>query len=130
MNNNDCIRLSFPINPAYVSSARLTVSSISNRIRLGVEETEDIKTAVSEACIYIIRRAVANVNSNFEICFMPGVGEISVEITAQDNKGLQSIDEEEMGLMMIRALVDEFTIIKPEEGKILITMVKRQKDNW
>ena len=128
MNNTDYIRLSFPVNPAYVSSARLTVSSIANRIRLDVDEIEDIKTAVSEACTYIIKRSAANMGSNFEICFIPKMGEMSVEIVAQDNRDLKSIPTEEMSLKMIKALVDEFTVTKPNSDQISITMVKKHKE--
>ena len=127
MNNNDYIRLSFPVNPAYVSSARLTVSSIANRIRLDVDEIEDIKTAVSEACTYIIKRPSIRTDSNFEICFIPKKGELSVEIEAQDGGDLQNIPTEEMSLMMIKALVDDFNITKPSQNQISITMVKRHK---
>ena len=127
MNNNDYIRLSFPVNPAYVSSARLTVSSIANRIHLDIDEIEDIKTAVSEACTYIIKRTAININSNFEICFAPKEGEMSVEIVAQDSGDLQNIPAEEMSFMMIKALVDEFKITKPSQDKVAITMVKRHK---
>lgn len=128
MNNADYIRLSFPVNPAYVSSARLTVSSIANRIRFDVDEIEDIKTAVSEACTYIIKRSAAFVGSNFEICFIPGVGEMSVEIVAQDHNDSDWANTEEMSLMMIRALVDEFTITKPTQDQISLTMVKKHKE--
>ena len=127
MNNDDLIRLSFPVNPAYVSSARLTVSSIANRIRFEIDEIEDIKTAVSEACTYIIKRAAAIQGSCFEICFAPKAEELSVEIVAEDNSELHNIPSEEMSLMMIKALVDEFSITKPTRDKILITMVKRHK---
>ena len=129
MYDNDLIRLSFPVNPAYVSSARLTASSIANRINFDIDEIEDVKTAVSEACTYIIKRSATVPNSNFEISFSPKQNEISVEITAQDISDLQNINIEEMSLMMIKALVDEFNITKPTRDKILIVMVKRHKDS-
>ena len=125
-NNADHIRLSFPANPAYVSSARLTASSIANRIKFDIDEIEDIKTAVSEACIYIIKRSAHLSQSNFEICFMPGKGEMSVEIVAS-NTGCKGADSEEMSLMMIKALVDEFSITGPAENQISINMVKKHK---
>jgi len=128
MNNTDLIRLSFPVNPAYVSSARLTVGSIANRIRFDIDEIEDIKTAVSEACTYIIKRSSSFDGSNFEICFIPGAGEMSVEIMAQDDSDKDWADTEEMSLMMIKALVDEFTISKPARDQIFITMVKKHKE--
>ena len=128
MNSADCIRLSFPVNPAYVSSARLTVSSIANRIRFDIDEIEEIKTAVSEACTYIIKRSATSDGNNFEICFVPKDREMSVEIVAQDTKDDDLIATEEMSLMMIKALVDEFSIIKPSQDQISITMVKKHKE--
>jgi len=123
---NDHIRLSFPVNAAYVSSARLTASSIANRIRFDIDEIEDIKTAVSEACTYIIKRLAHKANGNFEICFIPGKDEISVDIAAQDVESAGDLDGQEMSLMMIKALVDEFAISKLD-GKISIAMLKKHK---
>ena len=127
MVNSEYIRLSFPVNPAYVSSARLTVSSIANRIRFDIDEIEDIKTAVSEACTYIIKQS-SRTDDNFEICFIPKMGEMTVEIVAQDRDSENRLDGD-MSLMMIKALVDEFNIVRPEKGKISITMVKKHKES-
>ena len=128
---NDQIRLSFPVNPAYVSSARLTASSIANRIRFDIDEIEEIKTAVSEACTYIIKRLTNFEGGNFELCFMPATDEITVEIAAEEKGNIPSADlqiEGDMSLMMIKALVDELSITKPTEKRISITMVKRHKE--
>ena len=127
MNNNDLIRLSFPVNPAYVSSARLTASSIANRISFDIDEIEDIKTAVSEACTYIIKRSAGFTGSNFEICFIPGHDEMTVEIVAQDVGESDLNNDDEMSLMMIKALVDELTIKKASENQIKINMIKKHK---
>lgn len=129
MNNADLIRMSFPVNPAYVSSARLTVSSIANRINFDIDEIEDIKTAVSEACTYIIKRSTAYEYSDFEICFKPKKDEMVVEIVAGDSGDDHKTPAEEMSLMMIRALVDEFVISKPSNDKVLISMLKKHKDS-
>ena len=127
MINSEYIRLSFPVNPAYVSSARLTVSSIANRIRFDIDEIEDLKTAVSEACTYIIKQS-SRTDENFEICFMPKMGEMTVEIVAYGNNSEDGLDGD-LSLMMIKALVDEFNITKPEKGKFTITMVKKHKES-
>ena len=47
MSNAESVELTLPINAAYISAARLTASSIANRLGFGIEEVEDIKTAVS-----------------------------------------------------------------------------------
>ena len=126
MNNNDIIRLSFPINPAYVSSARLTASSVANRVHFDIDEIEDIKTAVSEACTYIIKRLPSTAKSTFEICFQPGDSEMRVEIVATGERLQPTADD--MSIMMIKALMDEFDITQPDDGQIHITMVKRHTE--
>ena len=126
MNNTEYIRLSFPVNAAYVSSARLTASSIANRIRFDIDEIEDIKTAVSEACTYIIKRLAPSVKSTFEICFMPGQDTIGVDIVALGEWLEETPDE--MSLMMIKALVDEFSVSQPEKGQISINMLKKHTE--
>jgi len=130
MNNTDRIRLSFPVNSAYVSSARLTASSIANRIKFDIDEIEDMKTAVSEACTYIIKRSAGFTENHFEICFLPGPDEMTVEIVAQDSKSddWPEDPDEEMSLMMIKALVDKFEISKEKENHVTITMVKKHKE--
>jgi len=131
MMNNECIKLSFPVNAAYVSSARLTASSIANRIQFDIDETEDIKTAVSEACIYIIKRLAPKVESHFEICFLPGAGKLTVEIVANcGGKGeWQEPVKDDMSLMMMEALVDEFAVSQPQKGQIIINMAKKHNSS-
>ncbi|NLL70330.1 MAG: hypothetical protein GX238_04275 [Epulopiscium sp.] len=51
---NHSIELGLPFNPAYVSSARLTASSIANQMGFDIEEIEEIKNAISAACTYFI----------------------------------------------------------------------------
>jgi hypothetical protein len=52
-----------------------------------------------------------------------------VEILAEDKAGGDiEASSEEMSLMMIKALVDEFSISKPADDRISITMTKRHKD--
>ncbi len=48
--NNDSILLSIPSNPGYFSLVRLTASSISNKCGMNIDEIEDIKVAIGEAC--------------------------------------------------------------------------------
>ena len=126
---NDYIRLSFPVNAAYVSSARLTASSIANRIRFDIDEIEDIKTAVSEACTYIIKRLKPSSKSYFEIKFIPGADEMRVEIIVYEvepspTEGEQTLPDE-ISLTMIKALVEEFSAAHTGKGQFTITMIKK-----
>ncbi|MCL2665560.1 MAG: ATP-binding protein [Defluviitaleaceae bacterium] len=119
----ETIKLSFPVNPAYVSSARLTASSIANRMGFDIDEIEDIKTAVSEACTYIIRTMITDEKSNFEINFilLEGVMEIHMVTSGMP----VPTPPDEMSLMMIKALVDDFKLSGGPEKNIEIFMIKK-----
>ncbi|NLP46105.1 MAG: hypothetical protein GX347_03545 [Epulopiscium sp.] len=48
------IELELPYNPVYVSSARLTASSIATHMGFDIEKIEEIESAISTACTYFI----------------------------------------------------------------------------
>ena len=129
--SSDHIWLSFPMHPAYLSSARLTVFGIAKRLKFNLDEIEDIKTAVSEACVYVLKRSATLPGNNFEMCFKPGNQEVYIEIIAPDSKEgddpAQLQHSTDTGLIMINALVDKFTITKSKEGQITIIILKRRK---
>jgi serine/threonine-protein kinase RsbW len=109
--NQDSIVLSLPINPAYVSAARLTASSIANRIGFGIDEIEDVKMAVSEACTFVIRNAPNAEGGLFKIVFT--VKNETIEIMIECQQSFPKITpEEELGqaLMIIKNFTDELII--------------------
>jgi serine/threonine-protein kinase RsbW len=125
MREDDCIKLSFPMNPAYVSSARLTTSSIAKRMNFDIDEIEDIKAAVSETCTYLLKTLPITVNNNFDITFKLHKVEVTMEIVLSVNaKPIGKTNA--ISLMMIKSLVDDFSI--DENGPVVITMVKKHKE--
>jgi serine/threonine-protein kinase RsbW len=124
---DNSIKLSFPVNAAYVSSARLTASSIANRMSFDIDEVEDIKTAVSEACTYIIKAMTPPARGHFEINFY--LRESSMDISISAKGAFVTANSDDMSLMMIRALVDAFHIDETNGEEIVITMLKKHQDS-
>ena len=116
----ETIELSLPVNAAYVSTARLTASSIANRQGFDVDETEDIKAAVSEACTYIIRKS-HGCGSLFHLVFHIGDGHVEIALSSVQANG--GADDEEMSILMIKALMDGLTITN-DGGSLSIRMQK------
>ncbi|MDR2649355.1 MAG: ATP-binding protein [Clostridiales bacterium] len=115
----DCIQLSLPLNAAYVSAARLTASSVANRMGFSTDEIEDIKAAVSEACTFVIRKAPANASENFLIQFHMSGDIMTVNIQA---RGELRQEADEMSLIMIKALMNQLTIeIENDETVLYMT---------
>lgn len=118
MNNkkSEQIKLTLPVNAAYVSAARLTTSSIANRLGFEIDEIEDIKTAVSEACTYVIKKHnQAETNDSFKICFdfLDDILNISISLK---NFSEKESENEEMSLLVIKALMNTLEIKTSEEG--------------
>lgn len=131
MNNSgassESIQLSLPINAAYVSAARLTASSIANRMLFDIDEVEAVKVAVSEACTFVIRNLPQNAGSDFTVVF--AVKKDVLTITISTNAGIpHEPARDEMGLVMIQALMDEFSISSAGEKSFRIEMIKKHKE--
>ena len=117
--------LKIPGNPKYVGVARLAVSGLASRLPLSYEEVEDIKLVVAEAC----SRAIVH-----------GKGEeISVECGVEDNffslsvsdKGTGPQDEEDLGIFLIRSLMDEvdFQLLNGQGCRLLMKKYFGEKQN-
>lgn len=128
MNKIETIELVLPLNPAYVSAARLTASSITNRLGYDIERSEDIKSAVSEACIYLIRRKTGHGVKNFKIQFDIYEHKIEVSLTSDVGDEINAY-EDEYGLIMIKAFMDEVSIDESNEEVFAIKMLKLKSDN-
>ncbi len=127
------VELRIPSKPEWVAVARLAVAAIANRLPYSVEEIEDLKLAIAEACT---------------ICIQHGAGADTIDITCEavttqlrvevrDHRyrlratesgapsGLASIAAEGLGIFLIQSLMDELAYnIDPQLGTELV-MTKR-----
>ena len=126
---NEIIQLSLPLNATYVSAARLTASNIAYKMGFDIDGIEDVKAAVSEACAYIIKKApappeVAYYVINFEL------RDDELEINLNLSKDLRvPLEEDFLGLAMIKALADELDFQLDGEFLTLITMRKKKNQS-
>lgn len=125
-NNSDKINLTFPINAAYVSAARLTASSIANRMGFDIDEIEDIKTAVSEASTYIIKHYDSKEEKNLHVTFYMHGKTMKIKLKVENMSNV-NIDNEDMGLVMISALMEDFSL-ENESKDLIMMMTKNHKE--
>lgn len=105
--NNDSILLKIPSKPDYISLVRLTASSISNKCGLNIDEIEDIKVSIGEACINSL-----SLTNEDTISINFNVDEEKLVITvagAKENipNGLNETKERELGVLIIKSLMDK-----------------------
>lgn len=124
------IKMELPTNPEYVAVARLTVSAISNMIGFNIEDIEDIKIALSEACSNAIRHSQRDL---FQLNFEIGMDKLGIEVT-DDGVGcvvehlnepdLNDPKEGGLGLFIIRSLMDDVCIESGLDKGTRICMTK------
>ena len=127
------MRFSVPGKPEYVSMIRLAVSSAANTAGFNIEEIDDIKIAVSEACTNVVCHGQLNENDVYEV--ICNIGENEFFISVEDKAGGYDVDEYKkpsidelkpggMGLYIIQALMDKVDIVSQVGQGTKIEMIK------
>ena len=115
------IELSLPINAAYITAARQTAFSVAGKLGFDAEETDDIKTAVSEACVYVIKR-MSGRGGAYKITFSVSSDFIYIRLSCPQTAYAAASDR---SLPLIESLMDEVEI-RDKGGVFEIIMSKRR----
>lgn len=127
----DEVVMNMPSKPEYVGVVRLTVSAIANRMGFNIEDIEDIKVAVAEACTNAIRHSE---NHDFIVKFQVYEDKMGISISDEgkgyhmDNMNgpdLENPKEEGgLGIFIIKSLMDEVEMISNVGEGTTIKMIK------
>ncbi|WP_313756642.1 ATP-binding protein [Tissierella sp.] len=122
--NKDVINLTIPRKPDYISLVRLTTSGIAYSMGLNVDDIEDIKVSIAEACINSL---MSDDGEEISLVFEIDEEKLSIEVVnVKENipDDLEEKKERELGLLIIKSLMDE--VVFNEDG---IKMVKYIEDD-
>ena len=117
----DDVILILPLKSEYVSTVRLTASSVANRIGFNIDEVEDIKVAVAEVCNIILSRE-SNDIGQYRICFCIKESTLKITFTGE-NEPFSCFDDSidnEYGLYIMKALMDSVELCS-ENNSIVMT---------
>ena len=128
----DLVELRIPCRAEWVALARLAVAAVANRLRFSIEDIEDVKLAVAEACTAVIQHDKHG--EAIEITCESSVDSLRIRVRdagrhfpASTSQGIE-LDEARiagLGVFLIRTLMDEVTYdVHPEMGTDLV-MIKR-----
>lgn len=127
------VELHIPSSAEWVGVARLAVAGIANRMQFSIEDIEDLKLAVAEAC----NNYIQSTSDSDEVCIAAEVLPDRVVITVD---ATQTLDAHALGKpqsdsitgglgnFLIRSLMDEvFYEQDPESGtKLVMTKLLRK----
>lgn len=122
MNGDFCIR--FPLKEKYFVSLRLATAGVCDLAGLDVEETEDFKLCVAEACLALMRAGYCSA----EVALREENG-VSATVTGAEEGcvcGKRAADGAEFTLSLLRELVSEVTFGE-KEGRIYRIHLKYAK---
>lgn len=118
----ETIKMEISANPEYVSIIRLTTSGIANKVGFCIDDIEDLKVAVSEACTNAIKHSS---DDRFTIVYSMIENGLTIDIIdngkGYDRSSIKEVDihdlkESGMGLFIIESLMDEVSV-ESQEGK-------------
>lgn len=131
----DRVKFTIPGKPEYLTMVRLAIGSIADTSGFDIEEIEDIKTAVGEACKNISCHGKEGITTVYEVeCVSDGE---SLEIYVTDTGAEESSktvsmkcrdcpNEGDIGVFLMKTLMSTVELIKNPTGKKTIKMVKRK----
>ena len=126
----ETIKMEIPANPDYVSILRLTTSGIANKLGFSMDDIEDMKVAVSEACSNAVKHSEDNkVSINFNLLNNGIQIEIidngkGYDVDAIETPDLSNPKEGGLGLFIIQTLMDEVDIESRGNQGTTIKMTK------
>jgi len=124
--------MQLPAQPEYISLARLAVSSLSNMVGFPIDEIEDLKVALSEACTNAMQYGCKN-QPTYTVAFKVGSDELEIvvhdsgevwDISAVEQPATNGTQVGGFGLYIIRTLMDDMKLTSREHEGTVLTMKK------
>lgn len=126
------VELRIPSKAEWVAVARLAVAAVANRLHFSIEEIEDVKLAVAEACTNCIQHASGS--DQIEITCETQPSALTVRVrdfgigTAPEHIQSRRISEPRvggLGVFLIRSLMDSVEYdVHPDQGTNLVMTKK------
>lgn len=120
------MELQLACEPELIAVARLACATFASQLGFGLDEVEDIKLAVSEACTNVVRHAYEDrQGKHFTICCWAEQNALVIEVR-DVGRGIPSGARTNLGTMIMRAVMDEVILQSAEGQGTIVRMVKRR----
>lgn len=119
----DIVEVRTPADVLYVSTLRLTAASLAARCDLTVDDIEDLRLAVDEACALLLPHAVAS--STLDARFEVGAGALLVHASVATN-GSSEVDRDGFAWTVLGALASNVEV-QSEDHRLTISVTKKRE---
>jgi serine/threonine-protein kinase RsbW len=122
ISDGDVVELSVPARADYVATVRLAAAALSAACDLTVDDIEDLRLAVDEACALMLPLAAPD--SALDTRFEPTPGCLGVQVSVLA-AGETSIDRSGLGWTVLDALSSSVET-SDDDGRLQIAITKRR----
>jgi serine/threonine-protein kinase RsbW len=121
--DGDVVQMSVPADVAYVSTLRLTAAGLAARCDLTIDEIEDLRLAVDEACSLLLPHADEGTALQARFLLARGRLEVSARVTSA---GGGELDRDGFAWTVLGALASSVDVASAD-GSVVITLTKRRE---
>lgn len=123
----DVILLTLPAKAEYIALCRLAVAALARVSGVQEETLADLKLAVTEACTYALQGQADIPDASVEVAFRVTTDRWVVDVDAPSAgpAAVGSPGEGDLGLMVMRALVDDVQVESPAGSRTSLRLTKR-----
>lgn len=129
----DNLKFTIPGKPEYLTMVRLAIGSVANTAGFDMDDVDDIKNAVEEACKNVSCHGSDGFSDQYEVVCNVEKGRI--ELTIKDDCDEHTIEklskpcqncpsEGNLGIYVIQSLMNEVEFSREKDGRKCIKMVK------
>ena len=132
-----CVRLDIPARAEYVALGRLALAGLLRNRGYSDDAVADLKLALTEACSNSVRHAYDHDDGQVHLSFAVADDRVVIEIRDEgagfheddvdcpECQGMPDLEMDGgMGISIIRAVVDEFKLERPEAGGSKLVLTK------
>ncbi len=113
MSHRPDVELRLPAESAYVAVLRMTTAGLAARLDFTLDDIEDLRMAVGEACALVLEHA--DTGGDLHATFDLSDGSIRVSVSA-DTTGEGTPDVESFGWQVLTALTSD--VVTSREGRL------------
>ncbi|MCW2496608.1 ATP-binding protein [Jatrophihabitans sp.] len=118
------VEVSVPVDVAYVATLRLVAASLAARCDLTVDDIEDLRLAVDEACALVL--PLAEPDSTITAGYTLAPGELEVSIGVGTASTAASLDRTGFAWTVLTALASDVAVNSTAQ-RATITVTKRRE---
>jgi serine/threonine-protein kinase RsbW len=120
---DDVVTVTLPAQSAYLSVLRTATAGLAARVDFTIDEIEDLRIAIDEACAILLTQAIAG--ADLQAVFTIESDGMSAAVSALTVDG-QEPSRETFAWTVLTALAGEVTADSDPDKRVTITLTKRR----